>query len=147
MKIVIPLLLVSSLFAPAKEGRSKLKPAAQAELVNHIAELRAAQKSIPDAKDTLLALEAASGNHLRAFHRNLRARDGKYKATHLPKSDLKAILAGEGPAGAAGCGGCGGCKKADNSKGDSKEMGKRQGRGRGQSRRRGRGRRRGQEPN
>ena len=235
MKLIIPLLLVSSLLAPAKERKSELKPAEQAELIKlyeeeivahdlyvalgkihpgirpfqniphseiqhrdalaalmkdlkvrrpkapkgqryasdgldqlykellakgrkseaaackvgvgfeelDIAELRAAQTSIPAAKDTLLQLEAASGNHLRAFHRNLTARGGKYKATHLPKSDLKAILAGEGPTGTAGCGACagcgGGCKKAEDGKRASGRTGEGTGRGQGRGRRRGRG--------
>jgi hypothetical protein len=232
MKLIIPLLLVSSLLAPAKERKSELKPAEQTELIKlyeeeivahdlyvalgkihpgirpfqniphseiqhrdalaavmkdlkvrkpkvpkgqryasdgldqlykellakgrksetaackvgvdfeelDIAELRAAQKSIPAAKDTLLQLEAASGNHLRAFHRNLTARGGKYKATHLPKTDLKSILAGEGPEGVAGCGGgCGGCGQADSGKGNKQGMGKGMGKGLGRGRGRGQG--------
>ena len=107
-----------------------------------IAELRAAQKLIPTAKATLIQLEAASGNHLRAFHRNLSARGGKYKATHLPKSDLKSIIAGNGPEGAAGCG-CTGCDEADCGKGNNEARGKGQGKGHGWGRGQGKGRGRG----
>jgi hypothetical protein len=115
-----------------------------------IAELRAAQKSIPAAKDTLVQLEWASGNHLRAFHRNLTARGGSYKATHLSKKDLKSILAGKGPEGANGCGAgnagagpqTGGCREGCEScapktgKGPGRGMGRGMGRGNGPGRNR-----------
>lgn len=108
-----------------------------------IAELRAAQKHIPSAKDTLVQLEWASGNHLRAFHRNLTARGGSYKATHLKKKDLKSILAGEGPEGAAGCGGGGapedakgGCEACEKESNQNARPGNGQGRGRGAGRNR-----------
>lgn len=112
MKLILPLLLVSALLASAK-GRKSEKAACKVGVGFEeldIAELRAAQKRFPTARDTLVQLESASGNHLRAFHRNLNARGGKYKATHLPKSDLEAILNGEGPAGASACGSGGGCQ-------------------------------------
>lgn len=118
-----------------------------------IAELRAAQKNIPSAKDTLVQLEWASGNHLRAFHRNLTARGGSYKATHLKKKDLKSILNGNGPEGAAGCGD--GCAQGDGKgvcetcgkgrdqnarRGNGQNQGKGRGQGRGQGRGNGRNR-------
>jgi hypothetical protein len=69
-----------------------------------IVDLRKAQTDFPAHKEVLAQLEAASNNHLRAFHRNLTARDGEYTPEALSAEDLKAILNGGGP----GCGGsCG----------------------------------------
>lgn len=89
-----------------------------------IAELRAAAKSVPEISATLANLERASGNHLRAFYRNLTSRQGRYQPEVLKAKDFKAILnAGKRPArqgdgqcvvqgagqgaGQAGCAGCG----------------------------------------
>lgn len=69
-----------------------------------IAGLRKAQVDFPAHKETLAALEAASNNHFRAFHRNLKARGGEYKAEALPAADIQKILEGEND--------CGGCKAA-----------------------------------
>ncbi|MCF7674974.1 MAG: DUF2202 domain-containing protein [Akkermansiaceae bacterium] len=77
-----------------------------------IADLRKAQLDFPKHKAVLAALEAASGNHLRAFHRNLTVRGGTYTPEAIPADDFKAILNGPhsrpGACG-AGCGtnGCG----------------------------------------
>jgi hypothetical protein len=88
-----------------------------------IAELRKARMEFSQHKDTLAALEAASNNHFRAFHRNLKSRGGEYKAEALPAADIQKILDGENDCGACGnvCGkpapeptpetsGNGGCK-------------------------------------
>lgn len=111
-----------------------------------IAELRAAQETLPFAKDTLAQLEWASGNHLRAFHRNLTAHGGQYKATHLKKKDLKNILAGKGPQAAVGCGKgnagtpkSGGCNRQCRSCDQDAAPGQGKGRGKGKGRRQGRG--------
>jgi hypothetical protein len=72
-----------------------------------IVDLRKAQTDFPAHKEVLGQLEAASNNHLRAFHRNLTARDGEYTPEALSADDLKAILNGSGDGG-PGCGGsCG----------------------------------------
>lgn len=67
-----------------------------------IAELRKAQSGFPKHKETLAALEAASNNHFRAFHRNLKSRGGDYKAEALPAADIQKILDGENDCGACG---------------------------------------------
>jgi len=67
-----------------------------------IAELRKAQAGFPKHKETLAALEAASNNHFRAFHRNLKSRGGDYKAEALPAADIQKILDGENDCGACG---------------------------------------------
>ena len=77
------------------EGRKSAKDACRVgvRLEEHdIAELRAAAKATPALAATLSNLERASGNHLRAFHRNLTSRDGKYKPEVLKPKDFKAIL-------------------------------------------------------
>lgn len=71
-----------------------------------IVDLRKAQTEYPTHKDVLGELEAASNNHLRAFHRNLTARDGKYVPEALSADDFKSILDSNGNGG----GGCGSCK-------------------------------------
>ena len=71
-----------------------------------IADLRKARADFPQHKEVLGQLEAASNNHLRAFHRNLEARGGDYTAEALTKAEIKTIL----KAGNPGCGmglGCG----------------------------------------
>lgn len=67
-----------------------------------ILELRKAQAGFPKHKETLSSLEAASNNHFRAFHRNLKARGGEYKAEALPEADVRKILKGENDCGACG---------------------------------------------
>ena len=67
-----------------------------------IAELRKAQEGFPKHKETLASLEAASNNHFRAFHRNLKSRGGEYKAEALPEADVRKILEGENDCGACG---------------------------------------------
>lgn len=94
-----------------------------------IADLIEAQKKMPEIKDVLGNLIAASENHLRAFHRNMTARGGSYDVEALPKADFDAILSGEG-----GC--CGTCGKGD---GPSKGKGKGSGNGKGKGPRNGKG--------
>lgn len=67
-----------------------------------IAELRKAQTGFPKHKETLAALEAASNNHFRAFHRNLKSRGGEYNAEALTAADIQKILNGENDCGACG---------------------------------------------
>ena len=69
-----------------------------------IAELRKVRARFPEHVAVLTALEAASGNHLRAFHRNLVARGGGYKAEALSDAELQEILNGQNPCGAGACG-------------------------------------------
>ncbi|MCP5533730.1 MAG: DUF2202 domain-containing protein [Akkermansiaceae bacterium] len=97
-----------------KEGRQSEQDACRVgvRLEEHdIADLRAAQKRHPKHKAVLAELEAASNNHLRAFHRNLTRFDGRYDAEVLGKAGLRAILDDES-AGSCGsedeCGSCGG---------------------------------------
>ncbi len=87
------------------DGQKSVADACRAgvRLEDHdIAELRQAQTDFPAHKEVLAQLEAASNNHLRAFHRNLTARGGAYTPEALPAADFKAILAGTG--GTNGCG-------------------------------------------
>lgn len=91
-----------------------------------IAELRKAQIDFPRHKDMLSALESASHNHFRAFHRNLTSRGGKYKAEALPAAEIRKILKSENQ-----CGGCGGACKAEESKPSGQGNGDGQGRGKG----------------
>lgn len=72
-----------------------------------IAELRKAQADFPKHKDTLGQLEAASNNHLRAFHRNLTSRGGKYTPEALSEAELNNILNGTNSCGAGSNGSCG----------------------------------------
>jgi hypothetical protein len=107
-----------------------------------IADLRKAQADFPKHKEVLGQLEAASNNHLRAFHRNLTSRGGEYTPEALSEADMKQILAGangcgggcnaacDTPAGgpgkeAAGKGGCAGnCKGNGNAKGRGRRGGR-----------------------
>ncbi len=59
-----------------------------------IKDLRKAQLDFPAHKDVFAQLEAASNNHLRAFHRNLTARGGVYLSEALPAAGIQAILDG-----------------------------------------------------
>jgi hypothetical protein len=70
-----------------------------------IADLRKAQADFPQHTEVLGQLEAASNNHLRAFHRNLTSRGGKYTPEALSETEMKTILDG-----ANNCGG--GCNAA-----------------------------------
>lgn len=73
-----------------------------ARLEDHdIADLRKAQADFPKHGETLAALEAASKNHLRAFHRNLVSRGGHYAAEALNSADVRSILEETNA-----CGGC-----------------------------------------
>lgn len=77
------------------EGRTSAAAACLAgvRLEDHdIADLRQAQLDFPKHKAVLAALEAASGNHLRAFHRNLTVRGGTYTPEALPADDFEAVL-------------------------------------------------------
>lgn len=72
-----------------------------------IAELRQAQLAFPAHRAVLERLEAASNQHLRAFHRNLTARGGGYTPEALTAADIDSILKAAGPAqGGCGAGGC-----------------------------------------
>jgi len=75
-----------------------------------IVDLRKAQADFPVHKEMLAQLEAASNNHLRAFHRNLTARGGEYSPEALTTDDLQAILSGAntGACGSA-CGNTSAC--------------------------------------
>lgn len=103
------------------DGRESAAAACRAgvRLEDHdIAELRKAQLDFPKHKAVLAQLEAASNNHLRAFHRSLTARGGAYTPEAIPAADFKAILDGSNSAAGgckAGCGpnGCGQGKRAD----------------------------------
>jgi hypothetical protein len=88
-----------------------------------IAELRKGQIDFPRHKETLSALEFASHNHFRAFHRNLASRGGNYKAEALPAAEIRKILKSENQ-----CGGCGGSCKAVETKPSGQAKGKGQGR-------------------
>lgn len=66
-----------------------------------IADLRKAQVDFPAHKEVFAALEAASNNHLRAFHRNLTRHGGTYQPEVLTAAELQAIL--DGTQGACGC--------------------------------------------
>jgi hypothetical protein len=67
-----------------------------------IADLRKARTEFPKHQKIFAALESASNNHFRAFHRNLTARGGKYTPEALPEADVRKILHGENECG----GGC-----------------------------------------
>jgi hypothetical protein len=85
-----------------------------------IAELRKAQIDFPRHKEMLSALESASHNHFRAFHRNLTSRGGKYKAEALPAAEIRKILKSENQ-----CGGCGGACDAVETKPSGRGKGRR----------------------
>jgi len=71
-----------------------------------IADLRKAQVDFPAHKEVFEVLEAASNNHLRAFHRNLTRHGETYQPEALAAADFKAIL--EGTQVPCGCqGACG----------------------------------------
>lgn len=100
-----------------------------------IADLRKARADFPAHKKVLAQLEAASNNHLRAFHRNLTARGGDYQAEALPTADIQTILEGSPSRGNGACGG--GCQPANS---DTKWRAKGKGNGNGNRRRAGRNR-------
>lgn len=154
-----------------RQGRKSAMAACKAgvRLEDHdIADLRQAQLDFPKHKEALAQLEAASNNHLRAFHRNLTSRGGDYRAEALPAADFTAIVEGEmqpgacgtecenpkgsrgqgGPQGKGGpgkkagaCGDCGSCDApgAGNGPGASRRQGGRAGQGRGPGAGRGQG--------
>jgi len=96
-----------------------------------IADLRKAQADFPKHKEVLGQLEAASNNHLRAFHRNLVSRGGKYTPEALSEADFDTILNGSNHCGGgsnAGCGITGGGTGSD-----ARENGKANGCGKGQA--------------
>ena len=106
-----------------KEGKASEAAACRVgvRLEDHdIADLIEAQTKLPEMKDVLGNLIAASENHLRAFHRNLTARGGTYEVEALPKADFDAILASEG-------GGCG--PGSGNGNGNGKGPGNGKGKG------------------
>ena len=109
-----------------------------------IADLRKAQADFPKHKEVLGQLEAASNNHLRAFHRNLASRGGKYTPEALPEADFDTILNGSNPCGGgsnAGCGSTGGGTGSDARKnGKGNGCGKGQGKFNGKAKGQGRGR-------
>lgn len=142
-----------------KEGRKSEVDACRVgvRLEDHdIADLRQAQTAFPEHKEALANLEAASNNHLRAFHRNLTSRGGDYTAEALPMEDLTRILNSpqecggcDGNCGKGGSGnsqggkakGCGkGCQSKASGAGQRQGNGRRQGPGNGQGRHRGQGR-------
>ncbi len=92
-----------------EEGKSSPAAACRVgvRLEEHdIADLRKAQVQFPAHKKIFAALEAASNNHLRAFHRNLTRHGETYQPEVLSVADLKAIL--EGAQGTGSCkGACG----------------------------------------
>lgn len=120
-----------------EEGRKSEADACRVgvRLEDHdIAELRAAAKNFAAHAEALAGLEAASNNHLRAFHRNLTSRGGSYMVEALPQKDFEAILTGEHQACDEGCGGnCGqgGKGKRKVNGGGKAGAGGGQGRGRG----------------
>lgn len=84
-----------------------------------IADLRKAQQDSPAYKDSFAALEAASNNHLRAFHRNLSNRGGDYTPESLSQSDFQTIINSDQQRGAR------------NQKAKGNQRGKANGRGNG----------------
>lgn len=88
-----------------REGRKSEADACRVgvRLEDHdIADLRQAQADFKHHQQALANLEAASNNHLRAFHRNLTSRGGDYEAEALPAADFTAIIEGEMQPGACG---------------------------------------------
>lgn len=104
-----------------------------------IADLRKAQVDFPAHKEVFAALEAASNNHLRAFHRNLTRLGGTYQPEVLTTAELKTIL--DGTQGACGCeGACGAaCAKPEAKAQGQGQGGPRRGRGPGGPNGRGKG--------
>jgi hypothetical protein len=99
------------------EGQESAAAACRAgvRLEDHdIADLRQAQLDFPAHKAVLAQLEAASNNHLRAFHPNLTARGGEYSPEAIPVDDFKAILAGTNTAAGGVKGRCGRVPQAGN---------------------------------
>ncbi|MCB1132646.1 MAG: DUF2202 domain-containing protein [Verrucomicrobiae bacterium] len=120
-----------------KEGRKSEQDACRVgvRLEEHdIADLRAAQKKHPKHKDVFDQLEAASNNHLRAFHRNLTRFGGSYEAEVLGKAGLHAILGDESAGSCAAeddCGSCGGGCGKRGGNGKTKGNGNGNGKGKG----------------
>lgn len=154
-----------------RQGRKSEAAACEAgvRLEDHdIADLRQARIDFPEHKEALAQLEAASNNHLRAFHRNMTSRGGDYTAEALPATDFKTIVEGEmqpgacgqecenpkGPRGPQGKGGpgkkagaCGDCSSCETpGAGNRQGRGPRAGQGQGQGPGKGRGLQRRQGP-
>lgn len=118
------------------EGRRSEKDACRVgvRLEEHdITDLRAAQVAFPKHKEVFGRLEVASNNHLRAFHRNLVRRDGKYRAEALSQAGFDAIVGEESARGCGqgGCGGCDGNSAPAGGNGSGKREGSANGKGRG----------------
>ena len=79
-----------------------------------IADLRKARMDFPKHAEVFAQLEAASGNHLRAFHRNLTSRGGKYTPEALPDTDFNRIL---NATNSAACGCNATCGRSNNGQG------------------------------
>ncbi len=89
-------------------GRSEIEALRAGALIEEtdIADLRRARADALTESDKAVfaGLEAASGNHFRAFVRNINARGGAYEPTVLSRADADAILAGSSSnRGRAGC--------------------------------------------
>jgi hypothetical protein len=102
-----------------------------------ISDLRQAQEDSPKYKKSFAALEAASNNHLRAFHRNLSSRGGTYAPESLPAKDFQIIVNSAQQPGACNCDG--NCKQGPREKGQAKGRGQGNGQGNGQGQGRGKG--------
>lgn len=128
-----------------KEGRRSGVDACRVgvRLEDHdIADLRLAQKAYPVHKNALGNLEAASNNHLRAFHRNMLNRGGRYEAEALSKADFTAIVEGDMQRG--GCGkDCDEACSKNGKKEDCRKCGCGNSKGQGQRGRQGQGKGRG----
>jgi|GEM_PF-2435480 len=119
-----------------EEGRKSAVDACRVgvRLEEHdIADLRRGQVDMPKHKEALAGLEAASNNHLRAFHRNLANRGGTYVPVALAAADFEKILGSPQQPGACGNECAGNCKC-----GEARGQGK--GRGNGPRNRAGNGR-------
>ncbi|MCB9465818.1 MAG: DUF2202 domain-containing protein [Candidatus Eisenbacteria bacterium] len=89
----------------------------------------------PEIRGVYEGLRRASGNHLRAFNRNLDARGVSYVPQHLSQAEFRAIVDGQhescGLCGGAGGAGCGNCSGAGNGWGAQMGNGKHGHRGMG----------------
>jgi hypothetical protein len=111
-----------------------------------IADLRKAKQDSPEYKDSFAALEAASNNHLRAFHRNLTNRGGEYTPESLPQNDFKKIVNSAQQPGACNCDGVCNQEPKGNRQDKAKGRGQRNGQGQGNGPRQGRGKGQGNGP-
>lgn len=111
-----------------------------------ITDLRKAQKDSPEYKQSFAALESASNNHLRAFHRNLANRGGDYTPESLPQKDFQSILSSDQQPGGCNCDGACNQDPKGNGPGKGKARTQDQGQGSGQGKGPGRGRGQGNGP-